>query len=290
MPPLQARFDGTATLQLSHPLWADPMTVPLSVDLTFSADLWTVTIGQLPEFRKTVDTPVGPNTTILRITNAFGNYFPEAAVRHPNWPEGSRIDTGVPARRIELYFGGWLDHSIDLGAIADVNSPLGFSGGRAGPPPASSIWALIDADGNLSLWDEGRFQVGILSLKPREETKYTFLIKGRIQPAPGITSQPRPAALNLSMTPRPILHTTIDLMVHAADDVTGNTVAGTVEITNLNAKGSPIIQQFPTDIPTSITFRTRRVRNPDGNWETISPQGFVSAPGYPDTPLPFGWG
>jgi hypothetical protein len=290
MPPLRARFDGTATLQLSHPLWADPMTVPLSVDLTFSADLWTVTIGQLPEFRKTVDTPVGPNTTTLRITQAFANYFPEAAVRHPNWPEGSKIDTGVPARTIELYFGGWLDHSIDLGAIADTDSPLGFSGGSAGPLPGSSIWAQIDADGNVSLWDEGRFESGILSLKRREERKYTFLIKGRIQPAPGITSLPRPAALNLSMTPRPSLHTTIDLMVHAADHVTGDTVVGTVEITNFNAKGSRIIQQFPTDIATPITFSTRRVLDSDGNWETVYPDGFVSSLGYPDTPLRFRWG
>ncbi|MFL5804083.1 MAG: hypothetical protein ACJ8CR_20355 [Roseiflexaceae bacterium] len=92
-------------------------------------------------------------------------------------------------------------------------------------------------------------------------------------------------ALRVTVTPYPVpisaAGQTVTVTVHAEDAHSGVPVAGTVRI-NAQTVGT-------TNTPFTYTFRSRRVRNPDGTFEVIRPTGTVSAPGYPDADIDFGF-
>jgi hypothetical protein len=90
----------------------------------------------------------------------------------------------------------------------------------------------------------------------------------------------------VSVTPYPTpLNQRVQVTVSVIDSATQVQVAGEVKV-----NGRVIAA---TNAPFIYTFRLvrRRRRNPDGSWEVdyVNPVGMVSAPGYPDAPIDFGF-
>jgi hypothetical protein len=78
--------------------------------------------------------------------------------------------------------------------------------------------------------------------------------------------------LGAPVTPFPTpLRKGVDITVHAEDTATEQTVPGTVRLENFNQQGGRVVQEFPTDVPTRVFLRTRRVREPDGSFDIQLP-------------------
>jgi hypothetical protein len=180
-PPLPAQFVGTATFTLNHPRTPLPITVPLTVDLLFSSDRQTFTIGPVPVFSKVISTTVGENTTRLSVVLSPRGYF---------YPHNKSYDTGpgpIAKGSMELQGHLFLDHSIDLGDIIDVDSDSWFHFYTMvrSHHDAADNWVYdtfpMDANGNVTLWigNGNRFENGIL-----RGVDWSLNVIGKITPAP----------------------------------------------------------------------------------------------------------
>jgi lysophospholipase L1-like esterase len=104
-----------------------------------------------------------------------------------------------------------------------------------------------------------------------------------------------PRRLTIHVSPSPVpLGVPTSVVVSAEDASTHTPVVGTVKIRNFDANGRPVYAQFNTGIPYATTFREGMVRQFDTElrkWvsELVSPDGVVSATGYPNVQVPFGW-
>jgi hypothetical protein len=96
---------------------------------------------------------------------------------------------------------------------------------------------------------------------------------------------PDVAVLSVSVSPHPVpVNRPVTVTVSAIDVGTGADVGGQVQVngTNVGTTGTAFTH----------TFRTRRIRIPGTvppEFEIVCPTGIVRAPGFPDTPIDFGF-
>jgi hypothetical protein len=104
-----------------------------------------------------------------------------------------------------------------------------------------------------------------------------------------------PRRLTVHVSPSPVpLGVATSIVVSAEDASTHAPVVGTVKLRNFDIQGRPIYAQFNTGTSYGTTFREGMVMQFDTElrkWvgETTSPDGVVSATGYPSAEVPFVW-
>lgn len=109
----------------------------------------------------------------------------------------------------------------------------------------------------------------------------------RVVPDGGLSSLSDGSDVNLlhvGVTPHPVpLNRAVTITVNASDLSTGSSVAGQVKIDGKVVAG--------TNTPFSYTFKPkrRRVSARPPEWDVTYPIGIVVAPGYPDSPIDFGF-
>jgi hypothetical protein len=104
---------------------------------------------------------------------------------------------------------------------------------------------------------------------------------------------PQPPVLAVSVQPAPIaIGTPVQVTVHVEDGNTHARVAATVTVRNPDSQGNMVTTTHASDTPFTETFHRVRVKrfDPDTRtyyWETVEPDGTVSALGYPAQIIPF---
>lgn len=102
-----------------------------------------------------------------------------------------------------------------------------------------------------------------------------------LPPSPPPPPPPAPE-LVVGVIPYPVpLDTRVRVTVTATDRRTGAPATGDVKIDG--------IMVAATNTPFNYTFRMHKVRDSGGGWDVLPPMGIVSAPGYPDADIDFGF-
>jgi len=240
---------------------------------------------------------IPPNAT--RPPRASGSSYTVEFRRKAGW------DRNIPEDAV-------LIHEIRSNSLSYLQPGIWsrFTGGQQFVTPDPMVFIqVVSIDSGLGTASLRVWDIPEGSLRKEDSKPKVFLIEGgkkrwitspqvlfalgktwadvRAVPDGGLNSLPDGPDVNLlhiDVKPYPVpLNSAVTITVKASDLSTGSPVAGQVKIDGV-AVGN-------TNTAFTYTFKSQRrrisVRPPE--WEVTYPVGVVSAPGYPDTPIDFGF-